>query len=101
MIPSDFQFRIYGWMVSKYRLRGNDLIVFAYLHYHTVCMVEHGCVQSRKEIAAHLGISVNTVHKVMESLYLNGLAEKCRMFVRGNMVTVYRTTVEEKGYEKA
>lgn len=100
MITDSFNFRIYFWMIKKYGLKGNDLLLFAYLHYFTVCMVEHGCVQTRKEMAEHLHISVYMIHKVMENLMFNKLVESFHYWDNGTPHQAYRTTVIEKGYEK-
>ena len=90
--------RVYHWMVEKYGLKGNDLLVFAFVHFYTVCTKEHGWMMSIAKLAVYFGLAEPTVRRVLYNLRAFKLVEKFRIWDHGTPRVYLRTTCEEKGY---
>lgn len=92
--------RVYHWMVEKYGLKGNDLLVFAFVHFYTVCTKEHGWMMSIANLAQYFRMSEPTVRKIIGNLRVFDLVEKFRIWDHGTPRVYLRTTCEEKGYNE-
>ena len=62
----DYGFKVYGWMIHKLRLKGNELLCFALIYKE--CKFFGSCPMTQKELCAQTGISIVTVGKILKKL---------------------------------
>ncbi|MCH4796080.1 helix-turn-helix domain-containing protein [Escherichia coli] len=76
------ELKLYTWMVSKCRYRGNDKYEIWY---------------SRTKMAKALGKSVDTIDRHLEALRKLGLIQEMRQALRGKCGKTYRLRIPSKG----
>ena len=67
-------FKVYGWMIHKLHLKGNELLCYALIY--RVCEEMGACPMTYKEISNQTGMSFLTVGSVIKSLCKKGYINK-------------------------
>lgn len=90
---------IQSWMLTDYKLKGNELIVYATIYGYTQDG-EHWYYGTRGHLAEWCGAQRDTVDRCLKSLIEKGLIERRDVVEYGRTIVQYRATKNAQGAAK-